>query len=146
MFNDFRGILEDPDFTEEIVLYRGGAVDTNEDGVEEFQFGPPERMEALVCSPDASPYEVAPRGPEEVKEFAMCVMMDRNITGGDRIIYDTGFGEAPFQAVEPRPTRFDGEEFVWFRLVPDERGEEAPGDDSPDDGTDEPVDDPYGTW
>ena len=156
MFNSLRSVIEDPDFTEPITLYRGGATDANQDGMEEFQFGPGEDMDVVIASPDAAPYVIEPRGPEDETEYAMCVMLDRDITQGDRIVYHDGFGPKPFQAVEPRPTRFDGDEFVWFRLIPDNRGEEAPGDDSPDDGsgTDDGTDDgtdtggdnPYGTY
>ena len=147
MSNSLRSVIEDPDFTQPIVLYRGGATDVDQDGIEEFQFGPGEEMDAIVTAPDAAPYVVEPRGPEEDTEYAMCVMSERNVTQGDRVVYDGGFGPAPFQVIEPRPTRFDGDEFMWFRLIPDNRGEEAPGDDSPDDGSDDGGDDGgYGTY
>lgn len=147
MLNSLRGLIEDPDFTQPVTLYRGGATDTDQDGYEEFRFGPPEAMEVLIASPDAVPYVIEPRGPEDDTEFVMCVMAGRNITQGDRVVYDAGFGPEPFEPVEPQFTDFDGDEFVWFRLIPDNRGQEAPGDDSPDDGSgvDDTPDDGSGT-
>lgn len=119
-----RGVIEDPDFTE-TVTHRPDA-SYEQDGRVVFDLGASETLDALITQPDASPFEITATGQQDDTAFAMCAMRDLGIREDARIGYDKGgfeAGETPFRAVEVRPTRFDGDEFAWYRLIEDTRGE-----------------------
>lgn len=108
-----------------------------EDGRAVFDLGPSETIDALVTQPEASPFEISATGQNDATKFTMCVMLDLGVREDARIGYDKGGfedTERPYRAVEMRPTRFDGDEFAWYRLIEDTRGEPASDDAGVDDG------------
>ena len=134
MFDDsLRSVYEDPDFTQPIQLLRGGATDSDNDGQADYQFDDPVTMDVLITQPEASPFEIGVTGPDDHIMHTMCADLDRNITEEDRVIFDDGLGERAYRVAEPRPTKFDGDSFAWYKLYEDNRGETDSGGSSGDD-------------
>lgn len=129
-----RSVIEDPDFMSTVTVRHDQSADVDDDGHVEFQLSPPESMELLITSPESSPFEIGREGQIDETDHAACAMIDAGLEENDRVLWDDGFGEQAFRAVEVKPTHFDGDEFAWYRLVEDARGEPANDDSSGDGG------------
>lgn len=133
-------------FRESVTLYRGGSTDENADGYADLDLENPVDVSVSITSPQRSPFEVVATGTVDDYSHAMRAPTSRNITGGDRIVYDDGFGAKPYMVVERRSDKFAYDEYSWYLLQDDPRGEESPGDDATNgtgDGTSDPDSD-YG--
>lgn len=130
MIESLRGVIEDPDFTQSVTVLHDESSDTDDDGHVEFQFSAPEAMELLIVTPESTPFSISKTGQEDETAFAACAMLDAGLQDDDRVLYDAGFGKEPYRAVEVEPTHFDGDDFAWYRLIEDGRGEPSDSTDS----------------
>lgn len=123
-------VIGDPDFTRPVVWRSGEAVDSDSDGSTEYEFGDPVEMELLIVSPDASPFDRNVEGPSEPVEYAMVAMLDRGITRGDRLEFHDARGDSDglYRVGTPEVTDFDGDEFAWYSLRSDDRGDSSDDD------------------
>lgn len=129
MNDSLRGVIEDPDFTQPVTVRHDESADTNDDGHVEFILSDPVTMEIVIVSPESTPFEILPTGQQDEIAFAACAMIDAGLGEDDRVIWDDGFGEDAYRAVEVEPTHFDGDKFAWYRLVEDGRGDPSNDDD-----------------
>lgn len=128
-----RGVIEDPDFTSSVTVRHDQSADVDDDGHVEFQLSDSETMEIVITTPESTPFEIGREGQSDGTAFAACAMIDAGLEEDDRVLWDDGFGEEPYRAVEVKPTHFDGDRFAWYRLIEDARGEPV-NDDSGGDG------------
>ncbi|ADJ14476.1 hypothetical protein [Halalkalicoccus jeotgali] len=121
------GVIDDPDFTRPVVWRPGEAVDSDTDGSTDYEFGDPVEMELLIVSPEVSPFDRAVEGPDEDVEYALCAMLERGITRGDRLAFDDARDESPglYRVGTPEVTDFDGDRIAWYALTADERGDSS---------------------
>lgn len=134
---DLQDVIEDPDFTEPVGHRHDQTTDADYDGRADFDLGPRTDYAALIADAQASPFAVTELGQVDETAFAMCLMLDRGVDEDDRILYDDGLhGEQPYRVVEVAPVQFDSEQFAWYRLIEDTRGETTSDTDSGSDTTD----------
>lgn len=129
-----REVIEDPDFTSSVTVRHDQSADVDDDGHVEFQLSAPEPMEIVITTPESTPFEITREGQSDDTAFAACAMIDTGLKDDDRVLWDDGFGETAYRAVEVDPTHFDGDRFAWYRLIEDSRGEPTNDDSSGDGG------------
>ncbi|WP_330633717.1 hypothetical protein [Halocatena halophila] len=129
-----RSVIEDPDFTSDVTVRHDQSADSNDDGRVEFELSAPESMELLIVSPDPESFEIVQDGQVDDTDYLAYAMIDSGLGEDDRILWDDGFGETAYRAVEVEAVDFDGEQFARYRLIEDSRGEPVNDDSSSDGG------------
>lgn len=129
-----REVIEDPDFTSSVTVRHDQSADVDDDGHVEFQLSDPEPVEIVITTPEATPFEITREGQSDDTAYAAAAMLDAGLVDDDRVLWDDGFGETAYRAVEVEVTHFDGDRFAWYRLIEDSRGEPTNDDSSGDGG------------